>query len=122
VEDSDKDVIDAALRETEEEVGIPRHQIEVIGELEPYRTGTGYHISPIVGFIDSNYELTIDEFEVAEVFEVPLSFIFDPANHQRRSTIYRDVERHFYVLPYEDRYIWGATAGMLVGFYSRVMT
>ena len=122
VEASDKDAIDTALRETEEEVGIPRSMIEVVGQLEPYRTGTGFRISPVVGFVDPDYTLRIDEFEVAEVFEVPLDFVFDPANHERRSAVFKNVERHYYVLPYEDRNIWGATAGMLVGFYSRVMT
>jgi len=121
VEATDKDAVDTALRETEEEIGIPRSMIEVVGELEPYRTGTGFRISPIVGFVDPDYTLEIDEFEVAEVFEVPLDFVFDPANHERRSAVFKDVERHYYVLPYEDRNIWGATAGMLVGFYTRVM-
>lgn len=121
VEADDEDAVDTALRETEEEVGIPRHMIEVVGELEPYRTGTGFHISPVVGFVDPDYTLDIDEFEVAEVFEVPLEFVFDPANHERRSAVYKNVERHFYVLPFEGRDIWGATAGMLVGFYARVM-
>ena len=121
VEDDDADATDTALRETEEEIGVPRDMIEIVGELEPYRTGTGYRISPVVGFVDPDYTLKIDEFEVAEVFEVPLEFVFDPANHERRSAIYQNVERHFYVLPFEDRDIWGATAGMLVGFYARVM-
>jgi 8-oxo-dGTP pyrophosphatase MutT (NUDIX family) len=121
VEADDADAIDTALRETEEEIGIPRHMIEVVGELEPYRTGTGFCISPVVGFVDPGYTLDIDEFEVAEVFEVPLDFVFDPANHQRRSAVFKDIERHYYVLPYQDRHIWGATAGMLVGFYARVM-
>ncbi len=122
VEASDKNAIDTALRETEEEVGIPRSMIEVVGQLEPYRTGTGFRISPVVGFVDPDYTLQIDKFEVAEVFEVPLDFVFDPANHERRSAVFKNVERHYYVLPYEDRNIWGATAGMLVGFYTRVMT
>jgi len=121
VEDADTDAVDTALRETEEEIGIPRHLIEVVGQLETYRTGTGFRIAPIVGFVDPDYTLDIDEFEVAEVFEVPLEFVFDPANHERRSAVFKDIERHFYVLPFEDRHIWGATAGMLVGFYARVM-
>ena len=115
VEPEDTDAIDAALRETEEEVGLPRSHIETIGRLDTYVTGTGYEITPIVGFVRVPYPMKIDPFEVAEVFEVPLPFIIDPKNHTRES---REAttggRRTFFVLPYENRYIWGATAGMLV--------
>jgi len=120
VEPEDDNAIETALRETHEEIGVSPDQVEVVGCLDPYRTGTGFIITPVVGFVDPAFTLEIDEFEVAEVFEVPLSFVFDPANHERHSREFRGQERHFHVLPYEDRYIWGATAGMLVGFYARV--
>ena len=114
VEPDDENAIATALRETEEEIGVGPEHIEIVGEIDTYMTGTGFSITPVVGFVSPDYTLQIDEFEVAEVFEVPLAFVMDPDNHERRSAVYKGVERHFYVLPYEDRYIWGATAGMLV--------
>lgn len=114
IEASDADAFDAALRETEEEVGLPRSYVEIIGRLDTYVTGTGYEITPAVGFVRVPYPMNADPFEVAEIFEVPLSFIVDPANHQRQSREARGRTRTFFVLPYENRYIWGATAGMLV--------
>jgi 8-oxo-dGTP pyrophosphatase MutT (NUDIX family) len=102
------------LRETEEEIGLTRDHITVIGRLDTYVTGTGFEITPVVGIIKVPFSLAIDPFEVAEVFEVPLSFVLDPKNHRRMT---RDVEhrsRVFFVLPFEHRNIWGATAGMLV--------
>jgi 8-oxo-dGTP pyrophosphatase MutT (NUDIX family) len=121
VEPEDRNAIETALRETEEEIGVGREHIEIVGEIDTYRTGTGFRITPVVGFVSPDYTLKIDDFEVAEVFEVPLQFVMDPANHERRSAVYKGIERHFYVLPYEDRYIWGATAGMLVALHARVM-
>jgi 8-oxo-dGTP pyrophosphatase MutT (NUDIX family) len=114
IEESDTDAIEAALRETEEEIGLTRDHVTVIGRLDTYLTGTGFEITPVVGIIRVPFPLAIDPFEVAEVFEVPLSFVLDPNNHRRMT---RDVEhrsRMFFVLPFEDRNIWGATAGMLV--------
>lgn len=114
VEPHDADSIDAALREAEEEVGLPRDHVEVIGRLDTYITSTGFEVAPVVGLVRAPYPVRPDSFEVAEVFEVPLSFIVDPANHQRHSREIRGRMRTFFVLPYENRYIWGATAGMLV--------
>jgi 8-oxo-dGTP pyrophosphatase MutT (NUDIX family) len=114
VEDADPDDVAAALRETEEEVGLPRDRVSVIGRLDTYITGTGFEIAPIVGIVDPPVPISIDPFEVAEAFEVPLSFILDRRNHQR---IEREVGAHnraYFVLPYEGRNIWGATAGILV--------
>jgi 8-oxo-dGTP pyrophosphatase MutT (NUDIX family) len=114
IEKSDADATEAALRETEEEVGLTRDHVKVIGRLDTYVTGTGFEITPVVGIVKVPFSLAIDPFEVAEVFEVPLSFVLDPANHRRMT---RDVEhrtRIFFVLPFENRNIWGATAGMLV--------
>jgi 8-oxo-dGTP pyrophosphatase MutT (NUDIX family) len=114
IEPSDPDPVHAALREAEEEVGLPPSHVEVIGRLDTYITGTGFEITPVVGLVRAPFALRLDEFEVAEAFEVPLSFIIDPANHERHSRELRGRTRSFFVLPYNDRYIWGATAAMLV--------
>jgi 8-oxo-dGTP pyrophosphatase MutT (NUDIX family) len=114
IEEHDTDATEAALRETEEEVGLRREHVRVIGRLDTYITGTGFEITPVVGLVRVPFSLTIDPYEVAEAFEVPLSFVLDRANFRRTT---RDVEqrtRVFFVLPYEGRNIWGATAGMLV--------
>jgi 8-oxo-dGTP pyrophosphatase MutT (NUDIX family) len=114
MEETDPDAVAAALRETEEEVGLPRDRVEVIGRLDTYVTGTGFEITPIVGIVAPPMPISIDPFEVAEAFEVPLAFILDRRNHQR---IERDMGAHsrsYYVLPYDGRNIWGATAGILV--------
>jgi 8-oxo-dGTP pyrophosphatase MutT (NUDIX family) len=114
IEESDADATEAALRETEEEVGLTRDHVTVIGRLDTYVTGTGFEITPVVGIVKVPFPLAIDPFEVAEVFEVPLSFVVDPANHRRTMREFEYRTRIFFVLPYENRNIWGATAGMLV--------
>ena len=114
IEEGDPDATAAALRETEEEVGLSRDHITVIGRLDTYVTGTGFEITPIVGIVRTPFPLTIDPFEVAEVFEVPLSFVLDARNHRRMTREFENRTRVFFVLPYEGRNIWGATAGMLV--------
>jgi 8-oxo-dGTP pyrophosphatase MutT (NUDIX family) len=115
VEDDDADVVAAALRETEEEVGLPRRHVDLVGRLDTYVTGTGFEIAPVVGLIRAPYPMEPDPFEVAEVFEVPLSFVIDPVNHRRETRKgSTGLTRTFFVLPYQNRYIWGATAGMLV--------
>lgn len=120
VEAYDEGAVATALRETEEEIGVGPSHIEVVGELDLYETRTGFRITPVVGLVEPGFTLTLDEFEVAEVFEVPLSFVLDPANHQKRSLVWRGAERHFYLLPYGEREIWGATAGMIVNLYNRL--
>ncbi len=120
VEEDDLDVIDTALRETEEEIGLSRSYVEVAGYLDDYETGTGFHITPVVGFVRLGFDLNVDDFEVAEVFEVPLEFLFDPANHQRHSREYNGRKRQYYAMPFGEFYIWGATAGMLMNLYRRV--
>lgn len=117
IETADRTPVAAALRETEEEVGIPSGNIEIVGQLDHYETRTGFLVIPVVGLIEPPYPVAPDPFEVADVFEVPLPFILDPANHQRHRRMFEGVERQFYVLPFEDRFIWGATAGMLVNLY-----
>lgn len=112
--------VDTALRETEEEIGLERRHIEVVGLLDVYETVTGFSVTPVVGLVTPGFSLTLDEFEVAEAFEVPLAFVLDPDNHERHSRVYNGIERHYYVLPYEGHHIWGATAGMLVNLYRRL--
>lgn len=112
---------DAALREAEEEVGLVRSQVNIVGRLDQYITRTGFSVTPVVGLVDPQYTIAPDEFEVAEVFEVPLAFLLDPANHRRDSRIYKGVRREFYAMPYGDYYIWGATAGMIRNLYDVLM-
>ncbi len=107
----------AALREVEEEIGLTADYIDVIGSLDVYEVRTGFEVFPIVGLVQTGFDLILDHGEVADVFEVPLSFVLDPSNHERRSRTFYGRLRHFYVLPFEDRYIWGATAGMLINLY-----
>ncbi len=103
-----------ALREAQEEVGLDPGVVEVAGQLDTYLTRTGYRVTPIVGLLDPPAALRPDDYEVAEVFEVPLTFFLDPQAKQMHSRVYKDRERFFYVFPYGEYYIWGATAGMLV--------
>ena len=120
VEPEDTGPVDTALRETEEEVGLTREHIEVVGALDTFETGTGFSITPIVGLVRPGFTLTIDEYEVAEAFEVPLSFFMDPANHTTESQEWQGMMRTYYVMPYNGFRIWGATAGMLVNLHNRL--
>lgn len=120
IEAHDVDEVDAALRETEEEIGLDRSYVEVIGSLEQYRTGTGFDVTPVVGLVRDGFTLELDAFEVAEAFEVSLEFVLDPTNHKRESKFWKGEERHYYVFPHDDYFIWGATAGMLVNLYDRL--
>lgn len=106
----------AALRETFEEIGLAPQRVEILGTLPPYDTISGFRMHPVVGWIEPPVVFTLDPFEVADVFEVPLKFLIDSANHQRDSLVVEGRTRSFYVLPYPDRHIWGATAGILVNF------
>lgn len=114
IEPFDPDPVAAALREAEEEIGLEPARVEVLGEIAQYRTRTGFLIHPVVGWIEPPATLKPDPFEVAEVFDVPLAFALDPANHRRDSYERDGRRREFWVVPYENRYIWGATAGILV--------
>jgi 8-oxo-dGTP pyrophosphatase MutT (NUDIX family) len=109
---------DTALRETAEEIGLVPDRVEVLGHLTEYTTVTGYRVTPVVGLVQPPFDLAVDDFEVAEVFEVPLAFLLDPANHQRNQLIHEGLERYYYAMPYGPYYIWGATAGMLMNFYA----
>jgi len=109
---------ETALREAAEEIGLAAARVEVLGELHEYVTVTGYRVTPVVGLVTPPLELRPDDFEVAEVFEVPLEFLLDPANHQRNRVVHGGRERHYYAMPYGQYYIWGATAGMLMNLHS----
>ena len=118
--DDDDDAVAAALRETEEEVGLARSFVEVRGELDRYETGTGFAIQPFVGFVRDGFELKIDAAEVAEAFEVPFAFLMDPSNHTQQTSHWQGRERRYYAMTYDRHYIWGATAGILVNLYERL--
>ena len=107
----------AALREANEEVGLPYDRVELLGTLDTYETRTGFEIVPVVGLVAPSFDIRLDAGEVAEAFEVPLAFVIDPANHERHSRVFEGVRRHFYAIPYGDRYIWGVTAGILVNLF-----
>lgn len=120
-EEEDAGPIETALREAEEEIGLQRrHVVEIAGFLDLYQTVTGFLITPVVGLVTPPFQLTLDAFEVAEAFEVPLEFILEPKHHERHSMLYKGEQRSYYVIPYENRFIWGATAAMLVSFARRL--
>lgn len=108
-----EDAVATALRETEEEVGIARRFVEVVGAVDLYRTGTGFEITPVVGIVAPGFTIVAQAREVADVFEVPLEHFLDEVNHQISSREYQGRQRRYYAMPYGERYIWGATAGML---------
>ncbi|MDE2164940.1 MAG: CoA pyrophosphatase [Alphaproteobacteria bacterium] len=114
VEPVDTDAVAAALRETREEIGLSADRAQVIGRLDTYITGTGFEIVPVVALLAPPLALAPDPSEVTDVFEVPLAFVVDRANHRRETRELKNGVRTFFVLPYENRYIWGATAGILV--------
>ena len=117
VEEADTSPIDTALRETEEEIGLDRRHIELIGTLPDYLTGTGFRVTPVVGLVTPPFELTLDAFEVAEAFEVSLSHFLDPANHEQHSIVHEGRLRQFHAMPYQGYFIWGATAGIIMSLY-----
>jgi len=120
IEHHDETAVAAALRETEEEVGLRAESVEVLGSLPRYSTATGYVVTPVVGLVTPGFALEIDTFEVEEVFEPPLAFLMNPAHHERRLVDFDGMRRTFYAMPYEAgrRYfIWGATAAMLRNLY-----
>lgn len=121
VDDTDVDAIDAALREAEEEVGLARDFVQVLGTLPIYTTGSAFIITPVVALVRPGFTLTPNAGEVADVFEVPLDFLMNPAHHRRHSLLAEGLRREWFSMPYQDgdieRFIWGATAGMLRNFY-----
>ncbi|MCC7325435.1 MAG: CoA pyrophosphatase [Burkholderiales bacterium] len=110
----DRSLAQAALREATEEVGLSSERVAILGELAPYETVTGYRVTPVVGWIEPPIALTPDPVEVADMFEVPLSFLLDPLNQQKHYRMLGAMRRDFWAIPYRERYIWGATAAMLM--------
>lgn len=121
-EPEDVDVIATALRETHEEIGIEPELIDVIGCLDDYITRTGFAITPVVGVMRPPLLLEPDPNEVADIFEVPLNFLMDRKNHLLDQRTFEGYQRQFYAMQYDERYIWGATAGMLVNFSNFLKT
>lgn len=113
VESSDGSREETALRETEEEIGLGRAQVELLGRLPDYEIPSGFRITPVVGWVEPPFEIKPDPFEVEAVFEAPLEYFLNPDNYQRREYRFRGRHRHYMAIPFEGRYIWGATAGML---------
>jgi len=120
IEKSDASIVAAALREAEEEVGLDPSLVDILGYLDTYQTSSGFRITPVVGLVPSPYCLELDCREVEEAFEVPLKFLMTGHNHQKHSRIWRGKNRAYYAMPYGDKFIWGATAGMLKNLYDRV--
>lgn len=110
----------AALRETEEEIGLAPRFVEVVGRMPDYVTGSGFRIAPILSVVRPGFRLTINPDEVDDAFEVPLSFLMDPANHNRGSRIWEEKERYYYTMPFGERHIWGVTAGIIRTLYERL--
>jgi 8-oxo-dGTP pyrophosphatase MutT (NUDIX family) len=120
IDPTDASPLDAALREAEEEVGLDRRFIDPIGYLDLYATSFGFRILPTVARVRPGFSLRINEAEVDDAFEVPLSFLMNPDNHQIHSKEFRGIERSYYAMPFAERYIWGATAGILRVLYERI--
>jgi 8-oxo-dGTP pyrophosphatase MutT (NUDIX family) len=120
IDPTDASPLDAALREADEEIGLKRQFIDPIGYLDLYATGFGFRILPTVARVEPGFKLRINASEVDDTFEVPLAFLMNPANHQVHSKEFRGMERLYYAMPFADRYIWGATAGILRVLYERI--
>jgi 8-oxo-dGTP pyrophosphatase MutT (NUDIX family) len=120
VEEGDESRVATALREAQEEIGLAHEHVDIVGGLPDHEMPSGFRISPVIGWIEPPFELTLDPFEVEAAFEVPLSFVFDAANHQRRRYHFNGRDRDYLAMPYEGRYIWGATAAMLYSLYRQV--
>ncbi len=121
IDPDDSGPLGAALREADEEIGLDQRYVEPLGYLDAYQTGTGYRVVPVVGLVQPEFSLRLAPAEVAAVFEVPLAFLLDPANHRRDSREWRGHLRWFYAMPYGEHLIWGATAGMVRNLYERLL-
>ena len=120
IDPTDASPLDAALREAWEEVGLEREFVDPIGYLDLYGTSFGFRILPTVARVRPGFKLRINAAEVDDAFEVPLAFLMNPANHQIHSKEFRGIERSYYAMPFAERYIWGATAGILRVLYERI--
>ena len=114
VEPADASPAATALREAQEEIGLAARHVEILGYLPEYRTGTGFRVTPVVAVVKPPFDLRPEPGEVAEIFEVPFSFLMDSANHQQHSQHYRGKLRHYFAMPYGEYFIWWATAGIIV--------
>lgn len=121
IDEDDGGPLATALREAQEEIGLEAGYVTPLGFLDAYRTGTGFAIVPVVAMVRPGFALRPNPGEVAEVFEVPLSFLLDPANYHRHTRTWQGMERAYYAIPYGERYIWGATAGMLKNLSARLI-
>lgn len=120
IDPQDRSPEQAALREAEEEIGLDAAFVETLARLPTYYAATGFRITPVLSVVRRGYKLKLNQHEVDDVFEVPLSFLMNEANHQRGSRDFNGTERHFYLMPYEERNIWGITAGILRTLYERL--
>lgn len=120
IDPADESPVAAAMREAKEEVGLPPLQVEPIGYLDLYLTFSGFRILPTVARVKPGFTLTLNPSEVTEAFEVPLEFLMDPANHQRKTRDWKGIAREYYAMPFGERYIWGITAGILRNLFERV--
>lgn len=120
IDKSDESPLHSALREAEEEVGLDRGHVEPLGYLDLYMTTLGYRIVPLIARVKPGFALTLNTGEVDNVFEVPLAFLMDVANHQRHSREWQGLTRYYYAITFEERYIWGVTAGILRNLYDRI--
>jgi 8-oxo-dGTP pyrophosphatase MutT (NUDIX family) len=120
IDPGDESPLAAALREAKEEIGLDSGFIDPIGYLDLYLTFSGFRILPLLARVDPGYRLVINPSEVTEAFEVPLEFLMHPGNHQRHKRDWKGVERQYYAMPFNDRYIWGVTAGILRNLYERI--
>ncbi|MBL4667314.1 MAG: CoA pyrophosphatase [Sneathiella sp.] len=118
-EQEDETAVNTALRESQEEIGLDPALVEVVGTLSTYVTVTEYSVTPVVGLVEPTFDLKAEVSEVAEIFEVPLRFLMDQRNHQKHSGFHNGIERFWYAMPYNDYYIWGATAGMIKDLFER---
>ena len=118
--DPGEDAVTGALREAWEEIGLDPAAVDICGELEPYRTVTGYVITPVIGTIRPDLPLERHEHEVSDWFEAPLSFVLDPANQKQRSALFQGRTRHYYEIIWNERRIWGATAAVIVNLSRRL--
>lgn len=120
IDPGDDGPVAAALREAHEEIALPPPLVDVLGIADPWCTTTGYRVEPVVGIVPADLPLTPDAREVADLFEVPLAHVLDPRQHQLREAEWRGARRRFYVIEWQGRAIWGATAGMLVNLAGRL--
>jgi 8-oxo-dGTP pyrophosphatase MutT (NUDIX family) len=120
IDQTDRSPEEAALREAEEEIGLDRRFVETVGRLPQYLSGTGFRIQPVLAVVQPGFVITPNPDEVESVFEVPLAFLMNPDNHRQDSRVWQGVVRHFYVMPYRERHIWGITAGIIRTLYERL--